>query len=108
MIYLPLNVDPNYYAGDDGYIYHIKLMEGGPKVLRLQNDVSTGYARVKIHGKRYQVHNLVASVYCKRYFPSLNMVGHKNGDPFDNRPSNLYWRDWSDINKGRFKGENDV
>lgn len=94
----------NYAAGEDGNIYHIKKTG----IIRLQNDISTGYARVKIHGRRFQVHNLVASVWCKRYFPSLTMVGHKNGDTLDNRPENLYWRDWSDINKSRFKGVNDI
>lgn len=90
--YLP-GTDHKYCAGSDGFIYHVK--ESG--LVRLSNDISSGYARVRIAGKRCQVHNLVASAFIEKEFPALNTVGHKDGDKLNNRPENLYWASLSEL-----------
>jgi hypothetical protein len=47
----------------------------------------TGYIHISIHGKRFQAHRL-AWLYMNGKFPD-GVVDHINGDPSDNRISNL-------------------
>ncbi|EGZ3989256.1 endonuclease [Salmonella enterica subsp. enterica serovar Giza] len=51
---------------------------------------STGYLQVKIHGKKYSVHRMIALAFCEGYEDGL-YVNHKNGVRTDNRQENLEW-----------------
>jgi hypothetical protein len=51
--------------------------------------MSQRYAKVKIAGRTYSVHRLVAAHMLGRPLTPGEVVHHKNGDRFDNHPSNL-------------------
>lgn len=51
---------------------------------------TTGYLQVKIHGKKYSVHRMIAFAFCNGYVDGLH-VNHKNGVRADNRAENLEW-----------------
>ena len=50
---------------------------------------SNGYLSVKIEGKFYQVHRIVASAFLSN--DGKPYVNHKNGNRHDNSASNLEW-----------------
>lgn len=51
---------------------------------------STGYVQIKVAGKKYSAHRLVAKAFCPGFKDGL-VVNHKNGIRDDNRASNLEW-----------------
>ncbi|UYU30300.1 NUMOD4 domain-containing protein [Siccibacter colletis] len=51
---------------------------------------TTGYLQVKIFGKKFSVHRMVAMAFCLGYEEGLH-VNHKNGVRDDNRAENLEW-----------------
>lgn len=65
-----------------------KVLKG--KALKPFHVHTTGYLQVKIHGKKYSAHRLVALAFCKGCAEGL-VVNHKNGDRKDNRAENLEW-----------------
>lgn len=52
---------------------------------------TNGYVEVGIHGKKYLLHRLVAVAFGIRKTDDKTQVNHKNGNPSDNRLSNLEW-----------------
>lgn len=59
-----------------------------PKVL--SPGMARGRLQVRIHGKRMYVHRLVALAFCPGNAAGKE-VNHINGDPADNRATNLEW-----------------
>lgn len=70
-------------------VFNEKLLR--PWVIR-----NTGYLQVMLGGrKKYSVHRLVASAFCKGEEDGL-CVNHKNGARSDNRAENLEWVSYSE------------
>lgn len=90
---LPFNKD--YAVDREGNVYHIK----NGHATKLKQDISTGYPRVSIGGKKYSVSRLIATVYCPKFFPATDYVKHLNGDRTDNRAENLEWTTMSDLKR---------
>lgn len=65
-----------------------KVLKG--KILKPFESRKTGYLQIKIKGKKYSAHRLVAMGFCEGFSEGL-VVNHKNGDRKDNRASNLEW-----------------
>ncbi|EQB0486259.1 HNH endonuclease [Cronobacter turicensis] len=63
---------------------------------------STGYLQIKVKGKKYNVHRLVAFAHCEGYADGL-VVNHKNGIRSDNRAENLEWVTQSENNLHAFR-----
>lgn len=51
--------------------------------------LNTGYLQVKLHGKKYSIHRLVAAAFLEG--KPRETVNHKNGVRDDNRLENLEW-----------------
>ncbi|EFB7879409.1 endonuclease, partial [Escherichia coli] len=51
---------------------------------------STGYLQIKVYGKKYSAHRIVAKAFCTGFCDGL-VVNHKNGRRDDNRADNLEW-----------------
>ena len=49
-----------------------------------------GYLRIKLNGKQYSIHRLVAEAYIPNP-ENKPCVCHKDNNPLNNRVSNLYW-----------------
>ena len=61
-----------------------------------------GYARVKIKGKRYKIHRLVAETFIPNP-EDKREVNHKDGDKLNNRADNLEWSTRSENQKHAYK-----
>ncbi|EOW7152420.1 TPA: HNH endonuclease [Yersinia enterocolitica] len=51
---------------------------------------TTRYLQIKVNGKKYSAHRLVAFAFCEGFSEGL-VVNHKNGIRDDNRAENLEW-----------------
>jgi hypothetical protein len=87
MSIIPLSFAPEYFVSDDGYIY--KLVGGRSQ--RVKQDITNGYAVVKIHNKKYFVHKLVAEYFVGGRSDKKCRVIHLNFDNLDNNAENLMW-----------------
>lgn len=75
----------NYYISNFGRVYNSKF-----KKITLSPEGKGKYARVRINGKKYRVHRLVATIF----IPNPNnkpFVDHIDGDRYNNRADNLRW-----------------
>ena len=68
----------------NGVIYKIPV-----KILK-QSFTTTGYLKIKLHGKDYKVHRLVASAFIPK-IKNKNIINHKDCNPLNNFVSNLEW-----------------
>ena len=59
--------------------------------------LTTGYLQVKLHGKKYLVHRLIALAFVGG--EQKKTVNHKNGVKTDNRAKNLEWATYSENQK---------
>lgn len=92
-----LKFAPAYEVSNLGNVKH----KG--KVLNLDSyDDNRGYLKIKIDGKHYKIHRLVAMCF-KRNPLNKKIVNHKNGDKKDNRASNLEWVSQSENIKHAWK-----
>lgn len=67
---------------------HRKTMIGRPvNPFRVK---TTRYLQIKVKGKKYSAHRLVAMAFCPGFSDGL-VVNHKNGIRDDNRAENLEW-----------------
>lgn len=86
---------PAYAISDDGRVYSVS--KAGLKELR--KDISNGYARVKLSGKKYYVACLVADAFMRPQ-PDYNFhLFYINGDTTDCSVENLTWLSQSDIKR---------
>lgn len=67
-------------------------------------DSGRGYLRVRINGKQYQVHRLVAETFIPNP-ENKPEVDHINRNPFDNRVENLRWATRSDNMRNTIKND---
>ena len=84
---------PGYFAGTDGHIYSKR----SGSVRQLSERLHKGYYRVNIRDgsnpvKQYvvPVHKLILEAYVGTK-PDGFVCRHLNGNPYDNRPTNLRW-----------------
>ena len=61
-----------------------------------------GYARVRIKGKRYKIHRLVAETFIPNP-EDKREVNHKDGNKLNNRADNLEWATRSENQKHAYK-----
>ena len=61
-----------------------------------------GYARVRIKGKRYKIHRLVAETFIPNP-EDKREVNHKDGNKLNNRADNLEWATRSENQKQAYK-----
>lgn len=90
--YVP-DTDHQYAVSDAGVVYSVR----GERLIPLQQDISTGYARVRINGKHVAVHRIVAEAFIPNPYPALTLVGHKDKNRLNNEVGNLFWGDMSSI-----------
>lgn len=79
--------DKSYFVTKDGYIYSNK--SGFLKKLKLSKN-QDGYKVIKIKGKEYKVHRIVAMAYIPNP-ENKPQVNHKDGVKSNNKVSNLEW-----------------
>lgn len=81
---------PDYMVSDQGRVVSLNFRRSGnPKLL--SPSMRGGYSTVSIHGKRFNVHTLVAMAFLGKPKGERTRVRHKNHDRSDNRPCNLAW-----------------
>ena len=60
-------------------------------VVKTPRPMKNGYCRVKINGKNYFIHVLIAKAFNLPRREGQNEVNHKDGNPSNNRLDNLEW-----------------
>ena len=95
-----LIVDNDYEISSNHYPYLIRK-RSNHRVIK-ESDRGNGYKRVKLNGKDYNVHRIVALQWIPNDDPEhKTFVDHKNHDRSDNRLENLRWVTVSDNNINR-------
>ena len=75
----------NYYISNFGRVYNKRSGK-----ITLSPEGKGKYSRVKINGKKYRVHRLVASIFIPNP-DNKPFVDHIDGDRYNNRADNLRW-----------------
>ena len=75
-----------YEVDDDGTVY--SKYTGEPMTGSLSH---SGHLVVRLNGKAYKVHRLVARCFVTGDSDTNTIVHHKNGNKLDNRADNLQW-----------------
>lgn len=83
----------NYVITKKGQVYR----NLGNSLRRIKTDLSTGYERVELDGKKIAVHRLVAEAFCEKKSPDQDKVFHIDGDVRNNTAENLCWGTPSEI-----------
>ena len=83
---------PKYYISDDGVVYR-KERSG---LFKLSPDLSNGYARVDLDGKKENIGRLVLEAFDPTLDSSLK-VFYIDGDRTNNRLDNLVWLNSSEV-----------
>lgn len=86
---------PNYCVTEDGVVYRI-MCEGA--YLRLIPDLSTGYARVELDGKKEYISRLVLETFDPTDDETLKAF-YIDGNPMNCHLSNLVWLTPSEIQR---------
>lgn len=84
---------PNYAVSDSGVVYSIH--DSGLKELR--KDISNGYARVELNGKKYYVASLVADLYLSPKPDNSFKLFYIDGNKNNCNVNNLIWLSKTDI-----------
>ena len=72
------------------------------KIIQCIDTDCFGYARVRIKGKRYKIHRLVAETFIPNP-EDKREVNHKDGNKLNNRADNLEWATRSENQKHAYK-----
>lgn len=98
---IPESPNKNYKAGSDGHVYSRTRYAGFGRKVFVEwyalkgHKTPKGYIVVSLcHNNKKvtkAVHRLVCSAFHGRPTPKTLQVRHLNGDPSDNRPTNLRW-----------------
>lgn len=88
-----------YYIDSEGKVYNSRNVQLRTYI------INSGYESIKIKGKHFLIHRLVAKYFCKGYKEGL-VVNHIDGNRLNNNCSNLEWCTPSDnmkdvVSKGR-------
>lgn len=86
-------IQEGYYVTEDGDILSNRKFNK-TTAMRPFTDGS-GYHRVKLMGKTYKVHRLVAEAYIPNPY-NKPTVNHKDGNKTNNQACNLEWSTWSE------------
>lgn len=87
--------NPNYAVSDAGKVYSIS--EAG--LTELRKDISNGYARVKLNGKKCYVASLVADAFLSPPEDESLRLFYVDGDHTNCSKENLMWLTQSEIKK---------
>ncbi len=80
-----------YYVTDDGQVLSTTNPESDPKTWhRIATFNGKGYRRVRLQGKTFKVHRLVAEAFIPNP-DNLPNVLHKDGNRDNNHYTNLEW-----------------
>lgn len=85
---------PNYAVSDSGQVY--KINEDG--LVRLKEDISINYPRVKLNGRKYYVADLVAEYFLKSR-PENYKIFYVDGNCQNCDVTNLKYLSQSDIKR---------